>query len=237
MLIDARQNFYFEQLFKTLEVIGFNKPTTHVPYEFVTLKDGAMASRTGNVVLFESFYQQVVERAKIETQKRHTNWSDKQLNQTACKIALSAIKFNMLKVGNQSVIVFDIDEALSFDGFSGPYIQYTCSRINSILKKSKLKLTGAIDYQKLNTDYEKQLIIKLAQFPETVSDSVKEYQLSDVTKYLFDLSKIFSGFYQKIPILNSDLKTQKARLALIVAVKQTLENGLTIMGIETVTKM
>jgi arginyl-tRNA synthetase len=107
VLIDNRQSFYLQQYFQTMKEIGFDKEMVHIPYEFVTLKDGAMASRKGNVVLFEDFYNTVVDRAKAETKKRHTDWSDKKLDDVARKIAMSAIKFNMLRVGNNSIIVFD----------------------------------------------------------------------------------------------------------------------------------
>lgn len=237
IVIDTRQGFYFQQLFKTLEIIGFKKEMIYVLYEFVTLKDGAMASRQGNVVLFEDFYQQIVDSAKIETQKRHQDWPVKKIVNTSEKIALSAIKFSFLKVGNSNIITFDINEALSFDGFSGPYLQYMISRINSVLKKAKSKGDTSADFSRLNTEIEKELILKLAAFPEIITEAVKLYQPSELARYLFELAKLFSSFYQKVPILNSDEETKKARLALIDAIRQTLTNGLELIGIETLDQM
>ncbi|MFA4872006.1 MAG: arginine--tRNA ligase, partial [Patescibacteria group bacterium] len=237
VITDSRQSFYFQQLFKTLEVMGFDKQMVHIPYEFVTLKDGAMSSRAGNVVLFEDFYEQVLLRAKTETKKRRQDWSDKKIKATAEKIALAAIKFNMLKTGNNNVIVFDIEEALSFDGFSGPYLQYTCSRISSVIKKAGLAGLAEINYAKLNSDIEKELMLKLAEFPQAVGEAVKTYQPSEVAKYLFDLARLFSNFYQKLPILNSEAATRKARLALVGAVEQVLNNGLKLLGIEPLREM
>lgn len=237
VITDSRQSFYFQQLFKTLTMMGFDKKMVHVPYEFVTLKDGAMSSRQGNVVLFEDFYGQILERAVEETKKRHQNWENKKTQETGRKIALAAIKFNMLKVGNDSVIVFDIDEALSFDGFSGPYLQYTVSRINSVLKKVKPSLTGETDWAKLTGELERELILKLAEYPEVASESAEIYQPSNIARYLFELAKLFSTFYQSVPILHSPVGTQKARLSLIKAVKQVITNGLDILGIETMEEM
>ena len=237
VVTDSRQSFYFQQLFKTLAVMGFNKEMAHVPYEFVTLKDGAMSSRAGNVILFEDFYEQVLLRAKTETKKRRQDWSDKKIKATAEKIALAAIKFNMLKTGNNNIIVFDIEEALSFDGFSGPYLQYTCSRISSVMKKAGLAGLAEINYAKLNSDIEKELMLKLAEFPQVVKEAVKTYQPSEVAKYLFDLARLFSNFYQKLPILNSEAATRKARLALVGAVEQVLVNGLGLLGIEAMKEM
>lgn len=237
VVVDARQSFYFQQFFKTLEIIGFKKTTIHIPYEFVTLKSGAMASRTGNVILFEDFYKQVIERAKAETVKRHANWPIKKVDQTAKQIALSAMKFNMLKVSNNSVIIFDIDEALSFDGFSGPYIQYTCSRINSVLKKAGFSVSADIDYAKLTSDLEKELLLKLASWPEIIKVAVDSFEPSEIAKYLFDLARLFSTFYQQIPILNSPTGLKEARLALIDSIRKVLINGLAILGMEPLDQM
>lgn len=237
VVVDSRQSFYLQQFFKTMEVIGFDKKMIHIPYEFVTLKNGAMASRKGNVVLFEDFYNQVIDRATIETKKRHEDWLDKKINEVARKIALSAIKFNMLKVGNNSIITFDIDEALSFDGFSGPYIQYTCSRISSILKKAKITTFSTIDYAKINSDLEKEILLQLASFPEVVIESAKNYDPSQVAKYLFDLSRLFSAFYQKMPIINSSKETKEARLVLVDSIRKVLVNGLDLLGIEPLDQM
>ncbi len=237
VVVDSRQSFYLQQFFQTMRVIGFDKKMVHIPYEFVTLKDGAMASRSGNVVLFEDFYRQVVDRALIETKNRHSDWSDKKVQEVASKIALSAIKFNMLKVGNNSVITFDIDEALSFDGFSGPYLQYTCSRINSVLKKARYSGFTSVDYTKLNSDLEKEILLQLASFPEIVTEAAKNYDPSELAKYLFDLARLFSTFYQKCPIISSPKEIRDARLLLSDSIRKVLVNGLSILGIEALDQM
>lgn len=236
VVVDARQSFYLEQLFQTLKIMGFNEKLAHVAYEFVTLKDGAMSSRAGNTVLFDDFFNDVISRAVSETGKRHTNWTAKKIETTAKKIALGAMKFNMLKVGNNSVITFDIEEALAFDGYSGPYIQYTCSRINSLLRKGKNGYTGA-KFSRLSQEIEKLLMLKIAEFPGIVSDAIKTLEPSVIAKYLFDLAKIFSSFYQKISILSADEETKRARLALCFATGQTLKNGLALLGIESLKEM
>jgi arginyl-tRNA synthetase len=237
VVVDTRQSFYLQQFFQTMKVIGFDKDMIHVDYEFVTLKDGAMASRKGNVVLFGDFYDQVVERSYAETKKRHEDWSEKKISEVARKIALSAIKFNMLRVGNNNIIVFDIDEALSFEGYSGPYIQYTSSRINSVIKKAGTRISSDVDYSKLSTDIEKELLLKLASFPEVVLEASKKYSPSEIAKYLFDLSRLFSTFYQKLPIISSPDEVKKARLVLADSVRKVLINGLSILGIEPLDQM
>ena len=237
IVVDSRQSFYLKQFFKTLEIIGWGGKMIHISYEFVTLKAGAMASRRGNVVLFEDFYNQVLGRAKIETQKRHNDWPEKKIQEVADQIALAAIKFNMLKVGNNSIIVFDIDEALDFDGFSGPYIQYTCSRIKSVLKKASFRPGQRIDYAKLTTELEKELLLKLASFPEVIAESAQQYDPSRLAQDLFELARLFSTFYQKIPIINSPQEISKARLLLIDSIRIVLINGLAVLGIKSPNQM
>lgn len=245
VVVDSRQSFYFQQFFKTLEVIGFNpsdkrgakKKTAQIAYEFVTLPEGAMASRKGNVVLFEDFLAEMAGAAEEETGQRHKDWTEEEIKSTARKIALAAIKFSMIKTGRGNAIVFDKREALSFDGYTGPYLQYTATRINSILRKADPKSAKAADYSLLAEEPEKELILKLAQFPEVISEAAAEFEPSRLAQYLFELAKIFSGYYQTVPILNSKDRIREARLALIAAIRQTLVNGLAILGIETVERM
>lgn len=236
VVVDSRQSFYFQQVFKTLEIIGFNKTMVHVPYEFVTLKDGAMASRKGNVILFEDLFSRTVELAEHETKIRHDDWSKKKIKATAEKIALAALKFSMIKVGVSTAIVFDPQEAISFDGFTGPYLQYTASRINSILRKAKGG-GGLVDYSKLSDPLEKELILKLSEFPEVVKLATQNNQPAEVAKYLFELTKIFSGLYQKLPIIQSVPEIKRARLALVGATGQVLANGLNLLGIPIIKEM
>jgi len=237
VLIDTRQDFYFQQLFKTLDVMGFAQKMDTILYEFVTLKDGAMSSRKGNVVIFDDFYKEILSRAEEETKKRHENWTEDKIKETAKQITLAAIKFSMLKSNNESIIVFDPQEALSFDGYSGPYLQYTVSRINSILKKEAAPSAKQVNFGKLNLQLEKELILALSRFPEIIGEASRESQPSYLAKYLFDLARLFSSYYQAVPVLNSESAIKQARLLLIMEIKQVLSNGLEILGIPTVEQM
>jgi len=237
VVVDSRQSFYFQQFFKTLELIGFHKKTAHIAYEFVTLPEGAMASRKGNAVLFDDLLAEMTVLAATETRQRHGDWPEAEVKAVAAKIALAAIKFSMIRVGRGSAIVFNQAEALSFDGYSGPYLQYTVARINSILRKAKAGAAKGADYSLLNEASERELVIKLAQFPETISIAVEEFEPSRLAQYLFDLAKDFSSYYQSVPILDAPAEVSAARLALVTAVKQVLANGLSLFGIETIERM
>lgn len=237
VVVDARQSFYFRQFFKTLEIIGFKKKTEHIAYEFVTLPEGAMSSRQGNVVLFEDFLSAMEQTAQAETKTRHADWSEQEIKDSSRKLALAAIKFAMLRVNKSSVITFDAKEALSFDGYTGPYLLYAVSRINSLLKKEAAKAIKEIKTEKLNLEKEKELLIRLSGFAETVKQAAEEFEPGHLAKYLFDLSKSFASYYQEVPILNSEAATKEARLALALSVRQVLVNGLNLLGIETLDKM
>ena len=143
----------------------------------------------------------------------------------------------MLRVGNNSVITFDLAEAKSYDGFTGPYLQYTITRINSILSKPEAKPSKAPDFSQLTEELEKELLIQIASFPEIVTEASQELEPSILAKYLFDLSKAFSSYYQVVPILATAPEIRQARLSLVMAVRQTLINGLTLLGIEAPERM
>jgi arginyl-tRNA synthetase len=235
-VIDARQSLAMQQLFATLKLMGFEKNLTHLSYEFVTLKGGAMASRKGNVVRYEDFRDKMIAMARAETEKRHEDWSDKQLDSVAKVIAFAAMKFPMLRQDLDKMIVFDMKEALSFEGFSGPYILYTITRAKSILKKSKIK--PKVTDQPFSEPLERQLFAKLSEYPEVVLRIASTNQISALPQYLFDLAQLFSSYYEAVPVLKAESdKIVAARLATVGAVRQVLENGMGLLGIETLDEM
>jgi len=235
-VIDARQSLAMQQLFASLKLIGFEKNLSHLSYEFVTLKGGAMASRKGNVVRYEEFRDKMIDMARKETKSRHQDWDDKQLDRVARKIAFAAMKFPMLRQDLDKMIVFDMKEALSFDGFSGPYILYTITRAKSILKKTKIK--PKVLGEPFGEPLERQLFSKLAEYPEVVLHVASTNQISALPQYLFDLAQMFSSYYEAVPVLQAkDDQVVAARLATVNAVRQVLENGMHLLGIETLDEM
>ncbi len=236
-IVDVRQSLYFKQLFKILELLGYKQEMAHLGYEFVKLPSGMMSSRTGNVVTYENLWAEALGRAVRETGKRHADWSKKQIEEVAKKIVVGAMKFEMVKVGKEQTITFDIDRALSFEGFTAAYLQYTHARICSILKKVG---TGKIDsahLDKLKEKWEYNLSFALAKFPETLEKSAAAYNPAVLADYLYELAKVFSDFYRDVRVLGADRETVGARLALINAVKIVLAKGLKILGIVAPDKM
>jgi len=235
-VVDTRQSHAMQQLFATLKLMGFEKELTHLSYDFVTLKDGAMASRKGNDIRFELFRDKMVERASEETRARHPDWSEKEILESSRKIAYAAMRFGMLKQDIEKPIVFDLEESLVFEGYTGPYVLYTYARIKTLLKKApKTKKTLSSKY--LKTPVERKLLLLIADYPDVVFAVSQTLELSRISQYLFDLAQTFASFYSEVPVLKAEPEVVAERLALVKAVGQTLQNGLKLMGIETVEEM
>mgnify|MGYP001568262535 CR=1 FL=1 len=236
-LTGTEQNFYFKQLFKIMELSGFKYQMTHVSYELVSLPEGKMSSRLGNVILYEDLRDEAVALAESETKKRHADWGAAKIRSTAFALALGALKFSMIKVGPKQTISFSIKEALSFDGFTGPYLQYSVARMNSILEKTGAK-SGGKNLTILQSGAEKQLVLKLANFAEAAAESAMKNDPSQLSKYLYELARLFSDFYERCPVLKAENKElRNARLELVKAVKSVMESGLRILGIPVVKEM
>ncbi len=240
-VVDVRQSLYFKQLFKVLELLGFKQETKHLSYEFVKLPDGMMSSRTGNVITYEDLRQEALERAALETRKRHQNWPKEKLNQVVEKIVVGALKFEMIKVSADKIITFDLEQALRFDGYTAAYLQYTGARINSIIKKSEVRSQKSeirnLKFENLIEAKEAVLVNKLAKYPEIVALAGRNYDPSEIAKYLFELAQEFNDYYHSVPVLKAKNEIKAARLALIMAVSQVIKNGLGLLGIETVEEM
>lgn len=234
-VVDNRQSLHFKQLFKTLELDGFKEKMIHIAYDFVTLPEGAFSSRKGNAVTFGEFFETISNKAKEETQKRHGTWSSKQVDEVARKVALSALKFFMLKYDKNSVIEFDFNKAMSMDGDTGTYILYTVARINSILRKEKVK--KKVDYATLVEDEEKSLILKLDAFAGVVQRAAKEYSPNCLTTYLIELAQLFNNFYHSHSVLQAEPIIKEARLLLINQVKNVLAKGLDLLNIQYLEEM
>ena len=235
-VVDNRQAHAMQQLFATLKLMGFEKELTHLSYDFVTLKDGAMSSRKGNDIRYEELRDQMISCAAEETRKRHEDWKQKDVEKTAHAIAFAAMRFSMLKQDIEKPIVFDLEESLVFEGFTGPYVLYTLARIESLLKKAPKRDTVRIGEQ-LKASVERELVSQIAKYPDLVFDCGQTLQLSHVAQYLFDLSQTFAAFYSEVPILKADSEVMNARLALAESVARVLKNGLELMGIEPVEQM
>ncbi|NLZ74334.1 arginine--tRNA ligase [Candidatus Falkowbacteria bacterium] len=237
-VIDVRQSLYFQQLAKIFELMGYRQKIKHLSYDFVTLPEGMMASRTGNVITYESLKNKIWEKLIIETKKRHEDWIDSRVEQAALSLAISTMKFEMLKVSADKIIVFDINNALRFDGFTACYLQYGYARLKSVIRKEPVKLFNwRVDLKELKEAREKGLLLKLAQYQEVVKLAGEKYNPSEVAKYLFELVQLSNDYYHEVPILKAGSKTRQARLSLIKAITQVLNNGFNLLGMPVIEEM
>ncbi len=236
-VVDKRQEHHFKQVFKVLELMGFEnaKKCQHLQYDFVELPDGAMSSRKGNIVPLQSLIENMVKMIKEQYLKRYENdWSAEEIEKTAQIVAKGAIKYGMTRIDPAKKIVFDMQEWLKLDGESGPYIQYAYARINSMLNKLGAPKSTEL---KIDTPQEKELVAVLMNFHHVIQQSVEQYKPSFVTAYLYDLSRAYNSFYAECPVGSSEEPLRSSRLQLSRATAETLKKGLELLGIEAPERM
>ncbi|MFT4304871.1 MAG: arginine--tRNA ligase [Candidatus Woesearchaeota archaeon] len=241
-VVGSEQKYHFQQLFKTLEIMGFKqaKYCKHIPYDLVNLEGGKISSREGELILAIDFIEEIKNNALIEVKKRDNVENSEE---TAKDIALSAIRFGFLNYDNNKSIIFNMKKALDFEGETGPYIQYSYARISSILNKLNIDVDefinniNSIDYSLLNEDIESELISKLMNFRDVIIYCSENYKINLLCRYLIELSQLFNEFYHKCNIIKEKEELKKARLALIISVQKVLFEGLSIIGIKSLNKM
>ena len=236
-VVDFRQSLHFQQVFKILELWGFPQASKcyHLSYGYVTLPEGAMSSRKGRVILFKDVYDEAVKRVLALETERSGNVPENERLQIAEQIGLGALVYSMLAVDNNKDIVFDINDALSFDGRTGPYIQNAHVRANSILKKANVS-TSDLQPATFNFELSKheiELIEQISRFPNAVQQAANEYRPLVMAAYAYDLANAFHSFYHAVPVLQSESEEiRNARLRLVAAAKQTLANALHLLDIQ-----
>ncbi len=239
-VIDVRQSLHFKQLFKILVKLGYQQKLTHLSYDFVKLKEGMMSSRSGRVVSYQQAFDQVYQKAKQETAKRRSDWPENKIKQVAKDLTISTLKFEMIKVAQDKIIVFDIDSALRFDGYTAAYLQYTGARINSLLAKGLnifSRFVFSFKADNLSLEIELKLSLLLAQYPAKVKQAADNYNPAILARYLFDLCSLFNDYYQSVNILKAEKPKKQARLALLMTTKQVLKNAFKILGLRYLKKM
>jgi len=235
-VVDVRQSLYFQQLFKILELMGYKQPLVHLTYDFVTLPGGMMSSRTGNVITYQELRDNLYAKLSEETGSRHQDWTAARIKNVALALTIATIKFEMLKVSADKIITFNLEEAARFDGYTACYLEYGYARLRSIIRKEGFSFRR-VDPSLLQEAQEKELLIKMAKYPEIIALAGVKYNPSEVTKYLFELVQLFSDYYHEINVLKAESPVRQARLALIKALSQVLRNGFDILGLKALEEM
>lgn len=231
IVLGEDQKLYFQQISEALKLLGLNSPEV-IHYSFILIsskgKSKKMSTRKGDVVLLEDFIDDAIAKAKKEILKRKTKGDAK-------KVGISAVKYAILKKGPNKPILFDLNEALNFEGDTGPYILYSYARASNILKKSKKKIKEIISPNELEQK-EIELIKNLSNFPGVVLDAYKNLNPSSIANYSYQLAQTFNEFYHVCPVIGSEEK-ENFRLALVEAFRIVLKNSLNLIGIETIEEM
>ena len=238
--VGNEQDYHFDVLFKILKKLGYNwaENLYHLSYGMVELPEGKMKSREGTVVDADDLMQEMYETAKEKAQElgKLENLSDSEKEKSYETVGLGALKYFMLKVDPKKKMLFNPKESIDFNGNTGPFIQYTYARIQSLLSKAEYKEQTVSEYAM--NDSEKELVMNLSNFKEVVSKAAETLSPALVANYVYDLVKSYNSFYQNNPILNQDNEnTKQFRLELSSLTGKTIKKGLSLLGIGTVDRM
>ncbi len=233
-VVATEQDYHFKVLFLILEKLGFAwaKNLYHLSFGMVSTPTGKIKSREGKTADADAIIEETIIRAKeMMDQAEKKNLKQKDQAAIAKDVAMGAIKFCMLGTNPQKNIVYDAQNSITLDGYTGPFVQYTHARICTILSKAKAKKINWSDLA-INPE-EIKLIKNLILYPEMIKQASTEYNPAVLTHYLFDLAKIFNNFYQQHSVLSADTENQKNfRLTLCLATKKVIADGLHILGIK-----
>ena len=231
----AQQSLHFAQWFKVVELMGYDwhDELVHVPYGTVSVNGMKLATRTGNVVLLKDLFAEAVERVAEITKEKHPD--PKECLEIAEKVGVGAVVFYYLSNNRMRDINFMMEDALSFDGNTGPYVQYTYARTCSVLEKVDGK--GEMTDAELS-DVEFELAKCLSVFPERINAALSDYEPSIVTRYILDLAAAFNRFYHECKIVGcEDEKLKSSRIALTAAANQVLRTALHLICMQSPEKI
>jgi arginyl-tRNA synthetase len=238
--VGNEQDYHFKVLFLILKKLGFDwaKNLYHLSYGMVDLPSGKMKSREGTVVDADDLIQEMADTAEEISKElgKLDEYSEAEKKALYKTIGLGALKYYILKVDPKKRILFDPKESIDFQGNTGPFIQYTYARIQSILRKSN---GNDVEISQITLqDKERQLIKQLELFPEVVQNAADQHSPALIANYVYDLVKDFNSFYQNVSILGADKEEEKSfRVALSNSVGVTIKNGFKVLGIDVPERM
>ncbi len=239
-VVSYEQTLHFKQVFEVAKLLGIDKKYTdgleHVAFGMVLLPSGRMSTRAGNMIKLEDLLNEAIQRAKEIIEQKNPELEDK--DDVAKKVGIGAVIFNDLANSRIKDEIFDWDTALNFQGETGPYIQYTYVRTKSVLQKAGyLPKVEDINVDYLVDEYSQNILKLIYNFEETLVQVTNKEEPSILSRYLIDLSKAFSAFYNENKIILEDKEIQDARVYLCSAVGQVLKTGAELLGMEMPNKM
>ena len=239
-LTSYEQALHFKQVFTVAKYLDLDekylKGLIHVPFGMVQLPTGKMSTREGNIIKLEELLNEAIERAEKIIEEKNPELEDKK--ETAKKVGVGAVIFNDLSNSRVKDEIFEWDKILNFQGETGPYIQYTYVRTKSVLEKAgKLPELKDIKLDVLNDIYSQTIIKLIYNFQDILVQVTRKEEPSILSRYLIDLAKAFSSFYNENKIIVEDKDIQNARVYLTYAVNQVLKNGVELLGMQMPNKM
>lgn len=223
-VVANEQDLHFQQLFEIAEEFGIELPSEHISYGMLHLEEGSMSSSKGNIITLDEVIDKAVEKAE-EIEGRDVGNSE--------EVGLGAIKYANLSVSRPKDIEFNWDEVLTFEGDSGPYLQYTNVRAKSIMRESDLQGEISGDFN----DEEYRLVKKLSEFPEKIETAADQREPAKIANYLSDLCEEFNSFYHSCQVTGTEKKVEKRRLKIVENFVEVTDTGLDLLGIESLEEM
>ncbi|MBE6701482.1 MAG: arginine--tRNA ligase [Ruminococcaceae bacterium] len=231
---DAGQSLHFAQFFKVIGLMGydFEDKLVHVPYGKISVDGQKLATRAGNAVLLEDLFDEAIKRVRAVIEEKNPDCDCK--DEIARKVGVGAVIFNQLSTSRIKDINFVWDEALNFDGNTGPYVQYTYVRACSVLEKTE---ANTFELPTELCEEEKEMIKVLSLFPIRVRQALDDYEPSVISRYMLDVCHAFNRFYHNCPIIKAGDTTKALRLSICKTVKSVLGNAMWLIGMEKTEKI
>jgi arginyl-tRNA synthetase len=234
-VVDVRQSLHFQQVFKTLEIAGYEwaPRCQHIAYELVNLPGNVvMASREGTVVLLEDLIREATGRALALVEQKNPELTPAQKQEVAQAVGLGALKYPILARENNRIVTFDWQSALDFNGQAAPYIQYAQVRANSILRRQEEPLPADLRPTHELHPTEIQLIDWLSRLPDEVLRAAEETKPLTIANIAYETAKAFTDFYMACPVLKAEPEVRAFRLRLVAASRLAIGNALALLGIK-----
>ena len=235
-VVAYQQDLHFRQLFKVLELMGYDwaKDCEHVAFGMVSFEGGALSTRQGHVVYLDDLLHQAIDKARAIIEEKSPDLENK--DEVARQIGIGAVVFFDLYNNRIKDIDFTWERALNFDGETGPYVMYTHARACSVLRKAGSE-SAAPDFAALTDPYSQDVVRLIEQFPDILKSAVNRSEPSMVTRFAVDLAQAFNKFYYENKVMVEDGGVRAARLLLTDAVRQVLKQALYLIGVEAPERM